>query len=50
MVFDFSGSACNTQEKLETIVMHFIIIIIIILGGGGDKQGLFWAMWKDPSW
>ena len=34
MVFDLSWDDCNTQEKLETIVMQFIL-----LGGGRGVRG-----------
>ena len=41
IVFDFPQDDCSTQEKLETIVMHFFS-----LGGGGGegKQGALWSM------
>ena len=40
IVFDIGWDDCNTQEKLETMVMQN-------LGGGGwCKQGTLWSMWK----
>ena len=33
IVFNFSWDDCNTQEKLETIVMHFFVVG---KGGGGS--------------
>ena len=48
MVFDFSGSACNTQEKLETIVMHFIIIIFFLGGGGAINKVCFGQCERIP--
>ena len=36
IVLDFSWDDCNTQEKLETVVMQ-------ILGG---KQGALWSLQK----
>ena len=36
IVFDFSWDDCNTQEKLETMVMQDF----------GGKQDALWSMWK----
>ena len=33
IVFDVSWDDWNTQEKLETMIMHFF------LGGGGEEEG-----------
>ena len=39
-VFDFSWDDCNTQEKLERMVIQN-------LGRrGGGKQGTFWSIWN----
>ena len=40
IVFDFSWDDCNTQEKLETMVMQNLRG----RGGGGRKQGALWSM------
>ena len=38
ILFDFSWDDCNTQEKLETMVME--------IWGTGGKQDALWSMWK----
>ena len=38
IVFDFSWDDCNTQEKLETMVMQ--------IWRAGGKQDALWSMWK----
>ena len=38
ILFDFSWDDCNTQEKLETMVMQ--------IWGAGAKQDTLWSMWK----
>ena len=38
ILFDFSWDDCNTQEKLETMVMQ--------IWGAGAKQDALWSMWK----
>ena len=37
ILFDFSWDDCNTEEKLETMVMQI---------WGGGKQDALWSMWK----
>ena len=38
ILFDFSWDDCNTQEKLETMVMQ--------IWRAGGKQDALWSMWK----
>ena len=46
IVFDFSWDNCNTQQKLETMVMQFVFGGTGWGGGGerGGKKGALWSM------
>ena len=42
-VLDFSWDHCNTQEKLETMVMQN-------LGGGGAVNKLHYGLYEGSEW
>ena len=43
IVLDFSWDHCNTQEKLETMVMQN-------LGGGGGVNKLHYGLYEGTEW
>ena len=47
IVLDFSWDDCNTQEKLETMVMQNLGGVVGAGGGGGGgKEGTLWSIWR----